>query len=102
MRNKPTLTEVVRDAALNNDMGIDRALVLVERLYHAHGKKDDATKKAFSELVDILARVRGEQRLIHQTAEQQHRQPAAERQDAARQALEEDDTLRLDELSQFL
>lgn len=71
MRNKPTLTEIVRDAALDDDMGIDRALVLVKRLNHVYGS-DKATKKALEEIVDILVGVRSRARLIHQTAEQKY------------------------------
>jgi hypothetical protein len=71
MRNTPTLTEIVRDAALNNDFGIDRALVLVKRLNHVYGK-DAATRRALAELVDILISVRDQARIIHQTAEQKY------------------------------
>lgn len=72
MSRTPTLTEIVRDAALDNDCGIDRALVLIKRLNVVYGA-DPATKKALTELVDILVGVRTRQRLIHQTAEQKHK-----------------------------
>lgn len=68
MRNKPSPTEFVRDAALNDDMGIHRALVLVQRLNHVYGS-DTATKKALGELADILIGVQDRQRQIHQLAE---------------------------------
>lgn len=79
MSKRPTLTEIVRDAALDNDCGVDRALVLVKRLNAVYGK-DDATKKVLTELVDILVRVRASSRLIHQTAEGQYQ---ADRDDEA-------------------
>ena len=69
MSNKPTRTELVRDAALDDDFGIDRALVLVKRLNYVYGE-DKATKKVLSELADILIGVRARARVIHQTAEQ--------------------------------
>lgn len=101
MRNKPTLTEIVRDAALDDDCGADRGLILVQRLYHVYGS-DPATKKALNELTDILIGIQERQRVIHQIAEQQYRSLPAERQDAAKRALAEQDEAQLTELSQFL
>ena len=66
--NKRTRTELVRDAALDDDFGIDRALVLVKRLNYVYGE-DKATKKVLSELADILIGVRMRARVIHQAAE---------------------------------
>lgn len=101
MRNKPTLTEIVRDAALDDDCSTDEGLVLVKRLYHVYGS-DPATRKVLTRLADILIGIQARQRLIHQAAEQQYRSAPAERQDAARRALAEQDEAQLRELSQFL
>lgn len=69
MSRKPSHTEIVRDAALDDDMGTDRALVLVQRLKHAYGR-DPATYKALDELADILIGIQNRQRQVHQLAEQ--------------------------------
>ena len=69
MSRQPTRTETVRDAALDTDMGTDRALILVKRLNHVYGR-DAATKKVLSELADILIGVQSRARIIHQSAEQ--------------------------------
>ena len=71
MRNKPTRTELVRDAALDDDFGIDRALVLLRRLNYEYGR-DAATKKVLSELADILIGIQARARVVHQTADQQY------------------------------
>ena len=65
---KPSVTEIVRDAALDDDFGIDRALVLVRRLNHVYGR-DPSTKKALNELADILIGVQCRSRAIHQDIE---------------------------------
>lgn len=78
MRNKPTLTELVRDAALDDDFGVDRALVLIKRLNYVYGR-DKATKKVLEELTDILIAVRQRARARHQEAE---RRWLAERDEA--------------------
>jgi hypothetical protein len=101
MRNKPTLTEVVRDAALDDDFSTDRALVLVKRLYHVYGK-DEATKKVLNELADILIGIQERQRIIHQAAEQEYQGLPAERADTARAALEAADAQQSAEMAQFL
>ena len=72
MSRTPTRTETVRDAALDTDFGTDRALILVKRLNHVHGR-DAATKKVLSELADILIGIQARARVIHQTAEREHR-----------------------------
>ena len=82
MSNKPTLTERVRDAALDDDFGIDRALVLVKRLNYVYGR-DPATKKALEELVDILIGVRRRARITHQTAEQRYQAERDEQEQIA-------------------
>jgi hypothetical protein len=69
MSRTPTRTELVRDAALDDDFSIDEALVLVLRLNEAYGR-DKATKKALNRLTDILIGVQSRSRIIHQTAEQ--------------------------------
>lgn len=71
MRNKPTRTETVRDAALDDDFSIDEALVLVRRLNEVYGA-DKATKKVLNRLADILIGVQCRSRLVHQTAEQRY------------------------------
>jgi hypothetical protein len=102
MRNKPTLTEIVRDAALDNDFGTDRALVLVQRLNHVYGG-DKGTRKALDELADILIGIQERARLIHQAAEQDCLSTrTAERQDAARRELERADEEQSAYLSQFM
>jgi hypothetical protein len=68
MRNKPTLTELVRDAALDDDFGLDRALILIKRLNVVYGR-DKATRKVLEELTDILIGVRVRARERHQEAE---------------------------------
>lgn len=73
MRNKPTLTEIVRDAALDDDFSIDEGLVLLRRLNRVYGA-DPATKKALDRIADILIGVQARQRLIHQTAEQRYQE----------------------------
>ena len=70
MSNKPTRTELVRDAALDDDFGMDRALVLLRRLNYVYGR-DKATKKVLGELADILIGIQQRARLTHQEAEQQ-------------------------------
>lgn len=72
MRNKPTRTELVRDAALDDDFSIDEALVLVKRLNRVYGG-DAATKKVLDRLTDILIGVQGRSRIVHQTAERAHK-----------------------------
>lgn len=101
MRNKPTLAEIVRDAALDDDCSTNEGLVLVKRLNYVYGG-DPATKKVLTRLTDILIGIQERQRVIHQAAEQQHRSLPAERQDAATRALKEADEAQLRELSQFL
>jgi hypothetical protein len=68
MSRQRTRTELVRDAALDDDFGIDRALVLVKRLNYVYGE-DRATKKVLTELADILIGVRARARATHQAAE---------------------------------
>ncbi len=85
MRNQPTLTEIVRDAALDDDFGTDRALVLVKRLNRVYGK-DPATKKVLDELADILIGVGQRARIIHQTAEQTY-QAERDREEQIAQSL---------------
>jgi hypothetical protein len=72
MRNKPSLTELVRDAALDDDFSIDEGLVLIKRLNVVYGS-DKATKKALNRLADILIGIQERRRTIHQTAEEKHR-----------------------------
>lgn len=72
MRNKPTLTEIVRDAALDDDFSIDEGLMLIKRLNAVYGD-DKATKKVLNRLADILIGVQTRSRLVHQTAEQRHK-----------------------------
>ena len=96
-----TLTEIVRDAALDDDFGTDRALVLVQRLNHVYGR-DPATKKVLAELVDILAGIQERQRAIHQAAEQDYQRHAAGRQDAANAELRRQDEAELEQLAQLL
>ena len=100
MRNKPTLTEIVRDAALDDDFSIDEALVLIQRLNHVYGE-DKATKKALNRLADIVIGIQERARIIHQAAEREYQGCAAERQDAARKALEAQDAEQDEYLSQF-
>ena len=69
MSKTPTRTELVRDAALDDDFSLDEALVLIKRLNAAYGK-DVATKKVLNRLVDILIGVQSRSRIVHQTAEQ--------------------------------
>lgn len=69
MSRKPSHTEIVRDAALDDDFGTHRALVLVHRLKHVYGR-DDATYKVLDELADILIGIQDRQRQTHQLAEQ--------------------------------
>jgi hypothetical protein len=85
MSNKPTLTEIVRDAALDDDFSIDEGLVLIKRLNAVYGK-DKATKKALSRLADILIGVQQRSRLIHQTAERTY-QAARDEQEQIAQLL---------------
>ena len=68
MSRLPSSTERVRDSALDDDCGADRALVLVKRLNHVYGR-DAATKKVLNELADILIGVQARARQRHQTAE---------------------------------
>jgi len=72
MRNKPTPTELVRDSALDDDFGLDRALVLIKRLNYVYGR-DKATKKVLEELTDILIAVRQRARERHQEAERRRK-----------------------------
>lgn len=98
MRNTPTLTELVRDAALDNDFGVDRLLVLLLRLKHVYGS-DPATHKALDEMADILIGIQARSRTIHQTAE---RQGTVERQDDAKRRLTEEDEAQVARMAQFL
>ena len=68
MSRRTTRTELVRDAALDNDLSLDEALVLLRRLNHVYGR-DPATKKVLSRLVDIVIGHQQRDRLIHQDAE---------------------------------
>jgi hypothetical protein len=71
MRNKPTSAETARDSALDDDFGIDRALVLIKRMNYVYGR-DKATRKVLEELTDILIGVRQRARKRHQEAERKH------------------------------
>ena len=82
MRKTPTLTEIVRDAALDDDFGVDRALVLIKRMNYVYGR-DPATKKVLEELADILIGVRRRARIIHQTAEQKYQAERDEQEQIA-------------------
>lgn len=57
-----------RDDALNDDMGLDRALRIVRIFYIVYGKHPVAGK-LLRELADILIAVRARARERHQTAE---------------------------------
>ncbi len=100
MSRPPTLTELVRDAALDDDAGIHRALVLVKRLNVVYGR-DAATRKALSELADILIGVQQRARCTHQAAERAYQASAAERADAARRELAAQDEAQEAILAQF-
>jgi len=69
MSKTPTRTELVRDAALDDDFSLDEGLVLLKRLNRAYGA-DPATKKVLDRLTDILIGVQSRSRIVHQTAEQ--------------------------------
>lgn len=68
MRNKPSSTERVRDSALDDDLGIDRALEILLKFNHVYGR-DRTTKKYLNELADILIGVQQRARQRHQAAE---------------------------------
>lgn len=72
MTRQPTRTERVRDAALDNDLSLDEALVLLRRLNHVYGE-DKATKKVLSRLVDIVIGHQQRDRIIHQSAERAYK-----------------------------
>lgn len=82
MRNTPTLTEIVRDAALDDDFSIDEALVLLLRLNTVYGR-DPATKKALTRITDILIGVQQRQRTIHQAAERRYQAEKDEQEQIA-------------------
>jgi hypothetical protein len=82
MSRQRTRTELVRDAALDDDFGIDRALVLVKRLNYVYGE-DRATKKVLTELADILIGVRVRARIVHQAAERAYQAEQDEREQLA-------------------
>jgi len=72
MRNKPTPAETARDSALDDDFGLDRALVLVKRLNYVYGR-DPATHKVLTELADHLIGIKQRARARHQSAERDYR-----------------------------
>jgi protein-disulfide isomerase-like protein with CxxC motif len=82
MSRQRTRTELVRDAALDDDFSIDRALVLVKRLNYVYGE-DRATKKVLTELADILIGVRARARATHQDAERLYQAEQDEREQVA-------------------
>lgn len=78
----PRGLELERDAALDDDMALDRALRIVKILHLTYGK-DPQAAKYIGELADRLIGVKRRARARHQAIE---RRRIAERDDAEMQA----------------
>lgn len=97
----PTPLELERDAAMDDEAGLQRALRIVRAFYEVYGEHE-TTARYIDELSDILIAVKQRARARHQKAERNRLCNAAERQDAAKRELEQQDAAELARLAQFL